>query len=358
MNYYERHLGDYAKDTAHLSMLEHGAYTLLLDRYYATEQGIPADQAHRVARARTKEEKEAVDIVLQEFFRLEGGVWVKGRVEEEIASYLESVPAAEERKKGAKERQQRARDRRRLMFEELASHGIVMPWNTKTETLQAELLRVTSQPSHTPVTQPVTRDVTATHTPDTSHHIKDKAAAANTSNTVGPMENSPPLPPPVEIPDKPERPSLDGRAGYAVLIRRWEKDRGKASRVTSSDPRLSVWQEKGVTEDQLREAYDLAVTDRDANGDVTAVSAGFIDVFLAKVLNPPGGDSALSRQAPAGAAKHWAATWSGIVAKGAALGIEQGANEPPPAFKARVLAAANLSDDEKSRLRADCGVSV
>ncbi len=25
MNYYERHLGDYAKDTAHLSMLEHGA---------------------------------------------------------------------------------------------------------------------------------------------------------------------------------------------------------------------------------------------------------------------------------------------------------------------------------------------
>ncbi len=30
MNYYERHLGDYAKDTAHLTMIEHGAYTLLL----------------------------------------------------------------------------------------------------------------------------------------------------------------------------------------------------------------------------------------------------------------------------------------------------------------------------------------
>ena len=30
MNYYERHLGDYARDTAHLSMMEHGAYGLLL----------------------------------------------------------------------------------------------------------------------------------------------------------------------------------------------------------------------------------------------------------------------------------------------------------------------------------------
>ena len=46
------HLGDYAKDTAHLSMLETGAYRLLLDRYYGTEQGIPADQAHRIARAK------------------------------------------------------------------------------------------------------------------------------------------------------------------------------------------------------------------------------------------------------------------------------------------------------------------
>jgi uncharacterized protein YdaU (DUF1376 family) len=33
VNYYERHLGDYAKDAGHLSMLEHGAYSLLLDRY-------------------------------------------------------------------------------------------------------------------------------------------------------------------------------------------------------------------------------------------------------------------------------------------------------------------------------------
>lgn len=85
MNYYERHLGDYAKDTAHLSILEHGVYSLLLDRYYGTEQGIPADQAYRVSRARSDDERAAVDVILGEFFELQDGVWINRRAEEEIA---------------------------------------------------------------------------------------------------------------------------------------------------------------------------------------------------------------------------------------------------------------------------------
>lgn len=96
MNYYERHLGDYAKDTAHLTMIEHGAYTLLLDRYYSTEAGIPADKAHRVARARSKEEKAAVDVVLGEFFTLTDGIWTKGRVSEEINKAQTRIKAAKE----------------------------------------------------------------------------------------------------------------------------------------------------------------------------------------------------------------------------------------------------------------------
>lgn len=94
MNYYERHLGDYAKDTAHLSMLEHGAYSLLLDRYYSTESGIPEDQAHRVARARSRDEKAAVDAVLAEFFTLDDGVWTNNRTEEEIEKARARIEAA------------------------------------------------------------------------------------------------------------------------------------------------------------------------------------------------------------------------------------------------------------------------
>lgn len=107
MNYYERHLGDYAKDTAHLSMIEHGAYGLLLDRYYATDAGIPAVQAHRLARARTDEERQAVDAVLEEFFVLIDGVWINHRAEEEIEKASQRIKAAQENgKKGGRPRKE------------------------------------------------------------------------------------------------------------------------------------------------------------------------------------------------------------------------------------------------------------
>jgi len=94
MNYWERHIGDYARDAGHLTMVEHGAYTILLDRYYATEAGIQADQAHRICRARTREEKAAVDAVLAEFFTLADGVWRNGRADREIERMRVRVEAA------------------------------------------------------------------------------------------------------------------------------------------------------------------------------------------------------------------------------------------------------------------------
>jgi uncharacterized protein YdaU (DUF1376 family) len=51
MNFYKHFLGDYARDTKDLSLLEHGAYRVLLDHNYATEQPIPneLDKLYRVA---------------------------------------------------------------------------------------------------------------------------------------------------------------------------------------------------------------------------------------------------------------------------------------------------------------------
>lgn len=96
MNYWERHIGDYARDTAHLSMLEHGAYTLLLDRYYATESPIPADQVHRLARARSRDERAAVDAVLDEFFVMIDGEWHHNRADREIERAAARINAAKE----------------------------------------------------------------------------------------------------------------------------------------------------------------------------------------------------------------------------------------------------------------------
>ncbi|MGH8238534.1 MAG: YdaU family protein, partial [Steroidobacteraceae bacterium] len=94
MNYYERHLGDYAKDTAHLSLLEHGVYTVLLDQCYSTEDGIRADDVYRLARARTKEEREAVDVVLKEFFTLVDGKYRQKRCDAEIERARARIEAA------------------------------------------------------------------------------------------------------------------------------------------------------------------------------------------------------------------------------------------------------------------------
>jgi uncharacterized protein YdaU (DUF1376 family) len=70
MHYYQRHIGDYAKDTGHLTLLEHGAYTVLLDWAYASEKPLAKDheELYRLCRAVRDEEKQAVDRVLLQFF--------------------------------------------------------------------------------------------------------------------------------------------------------------------------------------------------------------------------------------------------------------------------------------------------
>lgn len=89
MNYYERFLGDYAKKAGHLTMIEHGAYTLLLDLYYVREEALPGDvnQVCRLARAQSKPERDAVSAVLQEFFDAIDGRYVHRRCEQVIAEY-------------------------------------------------------------------------------------------------------------------------------------------------------------------------------------------------------------------------------------------------------------------------------
>lgn len=84
VNYYERHIGDYLKDTAHLSLLEHGIYTRLLDIYYTKESGINEADAARLVGARSKDEKVALASVLNEFFCLSDGIYTQARADMEI----------------------------------------------------------------------------------------------------------------------------------------------------------------------------------------------------------------------------------------------------------------------------------
>ena len=91
MNYYPFHIGDYVSATRHLSWEEDAAFRRLLDTYYTTEKPIPLDHrsACRLVMAQTDSQREAVRVVLEEFFtRTEDG-WVNKRADSEIAAMRE-----------------------------------------------------------------------------------------------------------------------------------------------------------------------------------------------------------------------------------------------------------------------------
>ncbi len=90
MNWYPHHIGDYKRDTGHLSMLEDGAYRRLLDTYYGTNANAyaNAERLHRVCSAVTDEEKAAVDYVVATFFEIKDGKLHQERADTEIRKWL------------------------------------------------------------------------------------------------------------------------------------------------------------------------------------------------------------------------------------------------------------------------------
>jgi len=90
VNFYKRYMGDFARDTAHLTMLQRGAYNDLLDYYYSTGKALPADKPslYRIAKAMSAAEKKAVDQVADQFFPVNGdGTRHNKRADEEIAKH-------------------------------------------------------------------------------------------------------------------------------------------------------------------------------------------------------------------------------------------------------------------------------
>jgi uncharacterized protein YdaU (DUF1376 family) len=93
MNYYERHIGDYIRDTVSLNMVQEGAYTRLLDQLYQMETPLSSDREylHRLARAATATERKAVDYVIDAFFVCTDAGYVQKRAMQEIARFHERV---------------------------------------------------------------------------------------------------------------------------------------------------------------------------------------------------------------------------------------------------------------------------
>lgn len=107
MIFYKHFIGDYQRDTGHLSLTEHGAYRLLLDAYYATEKPLPADERRlfRLLSATDPEEHQAIRTVLADFWAETANGWVNARAEAEIAKAEERAERARENgRKGGRPR--------------------------------------------------------------------------------------------------------------------------------------------------------------------------------------------------------------------------------------------------------------
>ena len=96
MNHYPHHIGDFNNATRHLTRVERSLYSDMLDLYYDTEQPLNGD-VNKLARrllANSEEEREAVQVVLDEFFTLENDGWHNPRCDAEIAKYQGLIETA------------------------------------------------------------------------------------------------------------------------------------------------------------------------------------------------------------------------------------------------------------------------
>lgn len=89
--WYPHYVGDYLRDTAHLSMQEDGAYRRLLDHIYSTAHPLPASKEalYRITRAFSEAERAAVDSVLIGFFELYEDGYHNPRADMELAKRAE-----------------------------------------------------------------------------------------------------------------------------------------------------------------------------------------------------------------------------------------------------------------------------
>lgn len=236
MNFYKRFMGDYGRDTAHLSLAEHGAYTLLLDHYYSTEAPLPADYMalYRICRAFDKKEQEAVRCVADQFFQLgQDGLRHNGRADVQIPKDRALIDTARENgKKGGRPKKAKPNGTGQEPKENPAGFYSETDVEPSTKTHH----------SHSQIAASVPNGTEAAH----SAH----AAADATGTPHGQM---------------------------AAALRRRGVD------VTSQNPLLLAWVAAGVTLQQALEATEIAQSRKPGE----RIPARYLDAIVqGEILNP------------------------------------------------------------------------
>jgi hypothetical protein len=136
-------------------------------------------------------------------------------------------------------------------------------------------------------------------------------------------------------------------AKVAEWIRVRERQRGCRARVVTSDVQKTDWIGCGVTGEQLGEAYDLAVIDREVTKNPAPINVPFLSIFVRRVLNA----KAVCRGGSGQRVLHWSSSDEGIAAKAAELGVERRPGESSVELRGRVEYAQLLHEDAAKQAR-------
>lgn len=92
MIFYKRYSGDYLRDTQTLTLMEHGAYCLMLDYHYSDSKPIPkGDDLYRLLRCHSRAEKNAADRIIRLFWIETPDGYINAKAQKEMAQAAESA---------------------------------------------------------------------------------------------------------------------------------------------------------------------------------------------------------------------------------------------------------------------------
>jgi len=131
MHFYQKNIGDFNNATRHLTRVERSLFSDAIELYYDTEKPLTLDinKLNRLLLANSQDEKDALLVVLAEFFTLTDDGYFNKRCNEEILkyqSYMESKSKA-----GKASAEQRAKQK---------ATGVEQMANTKATKHHQELL--------------------------------------------------------------------------------------------------------------------------------------------------------------------------------------------------------------------------
>lgn len=215
MNFYAFHIGDYASATRHLTWEEDCAYRRLLDVYYTREEPLPDDLRAicRLVLASSADQRQAVEVVLHEFFHQTEAGWISPRADREIDAMRVKQSAQEEKNQHESDRMRRYRERRAAMFEALRAFGVVPAWDLAMKDLQRLHETTCNAKAKTPATDLQREQVVSGDAPAT-------AISTNPNPITNPSGNTPLTPhrgragfEPLDLDDLPEEHELPRNTG-------------------------------------------------------------------------------------------------------------------------------------------------